>query len=56
MMTEHASFAELKEKLLPREAFHPFPKYEERAYWEAVPQSVKDYYAEKKMIVPLIPM
>ena len=48
MTSEYASVKELRKILLSREEFHPFPKYEEREYWENLPQSVKEYYQNKK--------
>jgi len=33
----------LREVLTPREAFRPFPRYEDEAAWSALPADVKDY-------------
>jgi len=38
--------AKLSESLQPRESYHPFPVYEEREAWEALPVEIKQYYKE----------
>ena len=47
MTTEFASIPTLKKQLIPRGDFHPFPKYEERNFWDDLPQATKEYYLAK---------
>lgn len=44
MLTRHSSIAEVREKLLKRDQFHPFPKYEEREAWEKLPDAIRTFY------------
>ncbi len=44
MLTQRSSIAEVREKLLKREQFHPFPKYGERQAWEGLPAPIREFY------------
>ena len=48
MLTEHAALKNVREKLLSREEFHPFPKYNERESWENLPATIREFYLEKE--------
>ena len=48
MLTEHASLKNVKETLLSREQFHPFPKYEEREAWETLPPAIREFYQKEE--------
>ena len=51
MLTEFASVKNVREKLLSREEFHPYPKYNEREAWEKFPASYRKVFLEKKQEV-----
>ena len=48
MTREKSNLKEIRKILIPREQFHPFPKYDERDAWEALPQTVRDRYLSRE--------
>ena len=48
MLTEFASLKNVRERLLSRQQFHPFPKYEERQAWETLPAEIREFYLNKE--------
>ena len=41
MFVKHPSYMDLEKLLLPQDRYHPFPKAEERAAWESLPDDVR---------------
>ena len=48
MTREKSDLKEIRKILVPREQFHPFPKYDEREAWDAVPAAFREQYLSKK--------
>ncbi len=48
MTREKSDLKEIRKILIPREQFHPFPKYDEREAWEALPQTIRDQYLSRE--------
>ena len=59
MTSERASLPETRANLISRFTLHPFPKYEERAGWNTLPDFVKNHFVnsdtEKKILDYTLP-
>ena len=50
MTGQKANIKELKKIVLPKEEFHPFPKYEEREAWNAIPAYYRNKYLDEAKV------
>ncbi len=48
MTREKSNLKEIRRILVPREQFHPFPKYDERDAWEALPAAFRERFLSKE--------